>query len=71
MSAAPKHPAFNMALVYFCLIEAFSCLQLTQKQQEFIYGQLQSSVLSEGGPLWILVLLILISHCVQVFVLHA
>ena len=40
MSAAPKHPAFNMARVYFCLIEAFSCLQLTQKQQGFIYGQL-------------------------------
>lgn len=71
MSAAPKHPALNMARVYFCLIEAFSCLQLTQKQQGFIYGQLQSSVLSEGGPLWILALLILISHCVQVLGLHA
>lgn len=67
MSEAPEHPAFTMVLVYFGLIEAFSCLQLTQKQKPFIYGRLRSGVLSEGGTLWIPALLILISHCVQVF----
>lgn len=41
MSVPLFHPAPNTSVLDFCLIEAFSCLQLTQKQQEFIYGQLK------------------------------
>lgn len=54
----------SAALVYFCLIEAFSCLWLPQKQRGFIYGQSLGGVLSEGSPLQIPALLILI---IQIF----
>lgn len=41
MSVPLLHPAPNTSALDFCLIEAFSCLQLTQKQREFIYDQLK------------------------------
>lgn len=41
MSVPLLHPAPITSALDFCLIEAFSCLQLTQKQQEFIYDQLK------------------------------